>query len=158
MYEELTREWMLLVYALGTGAGFSFLYDQLLVYRKLKKHAKILIYIEDFFYLVICFFISFFLLFYGNNGILRFYMVLGCAIGIFLYFETLGRFYTKLMCRLIGFIMYPCNWVKKRLTRYVFHFKMKLGKCILSWKRKGEAHANARKEKKKQAKVSKKKK
>lgn len=158
MSGELTREAMLMIYAFMTGVSFSFLYDQLLVLRKLVKHAKIFIYLEDFFYLVICFFISFYLLFYGNNGMLRFYMILGCTTGAWLYFATVGRVYSKWICRLIRLIMSPCIWLKKRLTRYCFQFKMKLGKYILLCKRKGETYANKRKKKKKQTKVPQKKK
>lgn len=158
MNEKLIRELQLLLYAFGTGSMFAFLYDQIIVWRRLVKHAKLLTCTEDFFYLVFCFFISFKLLFYGNDGILRFYMIIGCALGILLYFTTIGRVYAKLMTRIIGFVMSPLKWLKKRLTRYLFQFTMKLRKCIASWKRKGETNADSRKKKKKQAEISAKKK
>lgn len=158
MKQILLKECNLLFYAIVIGFGFSFLYDQLLICRRLIKHHKLVIFFEDMFYLLFCFFISFCLLFYGNDGVLRFYMILGCALGITLYFVTVGKFYQNMIYRLIMLVMYPLGVVKNRLTKIAFQFKMKMRKSLSTIERKEEEHATRSKNKKNKTKVSKKKK
>lgn len=157
MEQTLHKEVRLLAYSILLGIFFAFLYDQFLVSRRLVRHPKVFIILGDFVYLLICFFVSFQFLFYGNDGILRMYMIIGCFLGITLYLHTIGRVYQDTICRLICTIMSPIGLLKKRLTYVMIQFTMKVKKYAIKIKREGEKHA-VRCKKKNKAKVSKKKK
>ena len=50
----------------------AFAYDVLRLFRRLVRHGRFAVDIEDILYWTICFLLSFTLLYYGNNGVIRF--------------------------------------------------------------------------------------
>ena len=79
----------------------AFAYDVLRLFRRLVRHGRFAVDIEDILYWTICFLLSFTLLYYGNNGVIRFAAVFGAAIGMLLYAVTVGRFFVKVSYWLI---------------------------------------------------------
>ncbi|MDE7266412.1 MAG: spore cortex biosynthesis protein YabQ [Lachnospiraceae bacterium] len=77
------------------GACMAFAYDLLRLFRRLVRHGRLAVDVEDLLYWTICFFVSFALLYYGNNGVIRFVAVFGAALGMLLYVVTVGRFFVK---------------------------------------------------------------
>lgn len=141
MSETIIREWYFLLYSVLTGFGFAFIYDQLRLFRCLWRHVRWLVDFEDILYWTFCFFASFYLLYYGNNGVVRFFAVLGAATGMLLYSKTVGRIYVKSLYRLINLLLSPYRFVKIRLTRIRNHFTIKMGDLMRAKRGEGEENA-----------------
>lgn len=127
------------------GFAFSFLYDQFLLRRRLIPLNTLFDLLEDIIYTFLLFFVCFLGVTYGNNGILRLYMLLAMSTGCFLYISTVGRLYKRLICCFLNAVMLPILTVKKRLTIQVLQFTMKLRERI---KRRGKIYAKAKKKNK----------
>lgn len=85
MSRTIVNEGMLFVWCILGGVLFSLLYDLFRLFRKLIKHGRIWIDLEDILYWSICFVCSFCFLYYVNYGVIRFFCVLGAAIGMTIY-------------------------------------------------------------------------
>ena len=94
-------EWYFLLYSIITGVGFAYIYDNIRLFRRIFKHKRWLVDIEDILYWVVCFFVSFYLLYYGNHGVVRFFAVIGAGTGMYLYAKTIGKLYVKSLYCLI---------------------------------------------------------
>ncbi|MBO5033230.1 MAG: spore cortex biosynthesis protein YabQ [Lachnospiraceae bacterium] len=79
----------------------AFSYDFIRLFRRLVRHGRFAVDLEDILYWTVCFLLSFTLLYYGNNGVIRFAAVLGAAAGMGIYAVTLGRFFVKVSYWLI---------------------------------------------------------
>ena len=101
MSGEIVREWTFWIVSMITGGCMAFAYDVLRLFRRLVRHGRFAVDIEDILYWTICFLLSFTLLYYGNNGVIRFAAVFGAAIGMLLYAVTVGRFFVKVSYWLI---------------------------------------------------------
>lgn len=95
MSGEIIREWNFWLASMAAGACMAFSYDIIRLFRRLVRHGRIAVDLEDILYWTACFFASFILLYYGNNGVIRFAAVLGAAAGMMIYAVTLGRFFVK---------------------------------------------------------------
>ena len=95
MSGEIVREWHFWLVSIATGAFMAFVYDVLRLFRRLVRHGRLAVDLEDILYWTACFALSFTLLYYGNNGVIRFAAVLGAAIGMLLYVVTAGRFFVR---------------------------------------------------------------
>ena len=130
MTDCLASEVLFFLYSVLTGSFFAFIYDHFRLLRRLIRHARFVVHLEDLIFWIICFFVSFFLLYYGNNGVLRFCACLGAAIGMSLYFATLGRIFLPGMVKLchciFRCIMLTFVWLKNKLTHCEFPFTMKV--------------------------------
>lgn len=96
MSEEIIREWNFWLYSILTGACMAFLYDVIRLFRRLVRHGRFAVDLEDIIYWSACFGVSFVLLYYGNNGVIRFAAVLGAAVGMAAYTATVGRFFIRI--------------------------------------------------------------
>lgn len=139
----------------------AFAYDFLRLFRRLLPHGRFWVDMEDLLYWTACFLASFYLLYYGNHGVIRFFAVLGAGIGMLLYGATIGRFFVKGSFRLITLLLKPFRlafcFMKNGLTHIRNHFTMRVRKRILPRLRKGEkkdARKPRKKRKKKTASVS----
>lgn len=95
MSADIIREWNFWLASIAAGACMAFAYDMLRLFRRLVRHGRIAVDLEDILYWMACFFLSFALLYYGNNGVIRFAAVLGAAVGMALYAVTVGRFFVR---------------------------------------------------------------
>ena len=142
MSSTIIREWYLLWYAVAAGFAYAWVYDNLRLFRRLIKHGRILVDIEDLLYWVWCFVTSFVLLYYVNQGVIRAFAVVGAGAGMYLYYLTIGRFYVRVLYFLISKLCSPiiCFWrfIKNGLTRIINHFKIKLTVFYTKRKEKGE--------------------
>lgn len=141
MSETIIREWYFLLYSILTGFCFAYLYDNIRLLRRLWKHKRWLVDMEDILYWIFCFLASFYLLYYGNNGVVRFFAVLGAAIGMFFYSRTVGRIYVKSLYRLIMLLLSPYRFLKIRLTRLRNHLKIKMRDLLRAKRGEGEDNA-----------------
>lgn len=88
--------------SIEAGICMAFAYDILRLFRRLVRHGRLAVDVEDLLYWVICFFASFTILYYGNNGVIRFVAVLGAALGMLFYSVTIGRIFVKFSYFLIN--------------------------------------------------------
>ena len=95
MSREIVREWHFWLASIMTGVFMAFTYDLLRLFRRLVRHARIIVDLEDILYWTACFGLSFTLLYYGNNAVIRFAAVLGAAVGMLFYELTAGRYFVK---------------------------------------------------------------
>ncbi len=72
-----------LSFALGILLMIS--YDLLRLFRLLIPHGSLWTGLEDFFYWIYCAVMTFSLLFYENDGVLRGYVIVSAFLGMFLY-------------------------------------------------------------------------
>lgn len=175
MSGEIVREWYFWLVSVAAGAVMAFSYDVIRLFRRLVRHGRFAVDFEDILYWTACFGLSFTLLYYGNNGVIRFAAVLGAAVGMFLYVMTLGRFFVRLgvwvidktignLFRLIrkiiralkkllrpikNFVMKNCHRIKMWLTRMANRHKMKLNKHREAKDGKGESMNVSKKRKRK---------
>ncbi|MDE7322682.1 MAG: spore cortex biosynthesis protein YabQ [Lachnospiraceae bacterium] len=102
----------------------AFLYDIFRLFRRLIRHGRLAVDLEDILYWAVCFGISFALLYYGNNGVIRFAAVFGAAVGMLAYIATLGRFFVRfsyaVIDKTIGSLL---RMVKKMLRRLKILFR-----------------------------------
>lgn len=82
--------------SIAAGVCMAFAYDLLRLFRRLVRHGRLAVDVEDLLYWTICFFVSFVLLYYGNNGVIRFVAVFGAALGMLLYVVSVGRIFVKI--------------------------------------------------------------
>lgn len=95
MSGEIVREWHFWLASIAAGAFLAFAYDVIRLLRRLVRHGRFAVDLEDILYWTSCFGLSFTLLYYGNNGVIRFAAVLGAAVGMFVYAFTVGRFFVR---------------------------------------------------------------
>ena len=182
MSGEIVREWYFWLVSVATGAFMAFSYDVIRLFRQLVRHGRFAVDFEDILYWTACFGLSFTLLYYGNNGVIRFAAVLGAAVGMFLYVMTLGRFFVrfgvwvvdktignlfrlgrktiralkKLLRPIKDFVMKNCHRLKMWLTRVADRHKMKLHKHRGAKDGKGEpVHVSKKRKRKKDSKRNK---
>lgn len=141
MSTTIIREWYFLLYSILTGFGFAYAYDNIRLFRHLYRHRRWLVDMEDILYWTVCFFISFSLLYYGNDGVIRFFAVLGAAIGMYLYSKTVGRLYVKCLYRFIMLLLRPYRFLNLQLTRLKNHFTIKIRDLLRAKHGKGEKDA-----------------
>lgn len=101
MSGEIVKEWYFWLVSIATGAFLAFVYDVIRLFRRLVRHGRLAVDLEDILYWTACFGLSFTLLYYGNNGVIRFAAVLGAAAGMALYAVTAGRFFVRVSCLVI---------------------------------------------------------
>ena len=175
MSGEIVREWYFWLVSVATGAFMAFSYDVIRLFRRLVRHGRFAVDFEDILYWTACFGLSFTLLYYGNNGVIRFAAVLGAAVGMFLYAMTLGRVFVRLgvwvidktignLFRLVRkvikalkkllrpikyFVVKNCHRLKMWLTCVANRHKMKLHKHRETKDGKGEPVDASKKRKRK---------
>ncbi len=95
MSGEIVKEWHFWLVSIATGVFLAFVYDVIRLFRRLFRHGRLAVDLEDILYWTACFGLSFTLLYYGNNGVIRFAAVLGAAVGMIVYAATAGRFFVR---------------------------------------------------------------
>lgn len=124
MSRDIIKEINLFTECLLCGMAFGLIYDCFRVYRKIKKHNRVMVDIEDFLYWMICFGISFCLLYYANNIVIRFFCIMAAAIGMWIYYKTVGIVFIKITLRICDFFLNPIRQIKNKLTAKAKHFKI----------------------------------
>lgn len=135
------KDAMFFLYSIACGMFMAFIYDCIRLFRRICRHGIIWMGFEDGIYWILCFFISFYLLYYVNNGVIRLSGVLGAGCGMGLYYSTLGRVFVKAGYAVFNMIMLPFRLVKNRLTKLTFQFTMMLRRCVNNLGRGERKHA-----------------
>lgn len=87
------------------GILITAVYDVFLVLRRSFKHNLMLISLEDLLFWIGCAVSVFYMLYEENNGILRWFAILGAAVGMLLYKCSISNFMVEIMSAVIRWIL-----------------------------------------------------
>ncbi len=140
MSQDIIQEVTFFLHSIFMGVVITFVYDWLLILRKLVKHRAFWVSFEDFFFWIACGIGVFYMLYRENNGVLRWFTVLGAMIGMLCYKLMISRIFIHIMSTVIYKIMWfifhmllivlkPFKWLISRIIKFVKFLKKKLKKC-----------------------------
>lgn len=129
MSQDIINEVYFLSSSVVMGIFITFIYDFILISRRLVRHNLFFISVEDLFFWAACAIAVFYMLYEENNGILRWFAVFGAAFGMLLYKKIIGMHFVKLasglikkeiqiLCKILGFILRPFLWAIRKTGRF----------------------------------------
>ena len=119
MSQGIVQEVTFFLHSILMGLIITFAYD-----RKLFRHGKFWMSVEDFIYWFVCGISVFYMLYRENNGVLRWFAVVGAAIGMLFYKLTIRNRFVSIMSTCI----YKIMWFVFRVIQVV----LKPLKCLFS--------------------------
>ncbi len=132
----------LFLFLLSVLFGFitGFFYDFLVIFRKLVKHFKFIIQIEDLIYWTVSALVLFFVMLKENYGEIRGFLILGCFLGMIFYFSIASKIFLEISDRILllikkilivvfKIIFTPLSYVYKLFRKI---FDLTIGKIIFS--------------------------
>ncbi len=136
MSQDIINEVYFFAGSIGMGILITFVYDFILIVRRVVKHSLFFISLEDFLFWTACAIGVFYMLYEENNGILRWFAVLGAAFGMLLYKKIIGIHFVKGMSLLIQKEIHIINKVLGVLLRPFRWMFQRAGKSVNSMHRK----------------------
>ncbi|MDE6846683.1 MAG: spore cortex biosynthesis protein YabQ [Lachnospiraceae bacterium] len=124
MSQGIVQEITFFLHSVLMGLIITFAYDWILIFRRLFRHGKFWVSVEDFIYWFICGVSVFYMLYKENNGVLRWFAVVGAAIGMLFYKLTIKNRFVNIMSTYIHKIM----WFVFRVIQVM----LKPLKCLFS--------------------------
>ena len=124
MSQDIVQEVTFFLHSILMGLIITFAYDWILILRKLLKHGKVLTSIEDLLYWFVCGIGVFYMLYRENSGVLRWFAVMGAALGMLFYKAIIKNRFVNVMSTYIHKIM----WFIFRIIQIV----LKPIKCLFS--------------------------
>ncbi|MCM1561824.1 MAG: spore cortex biosynthesis protein YabQ, partial [Butyrivibrio sp.] len=85
MSQDIVQEVVFFLHSILIGLVITFAYDWILMFRSLFTHGRFLMSMEDFLYWFACGIGVFYMLYKENNGVLRWFAVMGAALGMLFY-------------------------------------------------------------------------
>lgn len=123
MSQEIIIEAQFMLQALFLGMILFLLYDFLIIARRVVKHGKLSMGVEDMLYWIANTFLIFKLLFKYNFGIIRWFVILGVGLGMLICKLALGEWFVRIMSEKIGdflkFVKKVIISMKNKANKYV---------------------------------------
>lgn len=140
MSQDIVQEITFFLHSILIGLVITFVYDWILILRKLVKHGTVLVSIEDSVFWIACGIGVFYILYRENNGILRWFAVVGATLGMLFYKTVIKNRFVYIMSTCIHKIMWflfrviqvmlkPLKYTFSRLRIFVRFVQKKLKKC-----------------------------
>lgn len=140
MSQDIVQEITFFLHSILIGLVITFVYDWILILRKLVKHGTVLVSIEDSFFWIVCGIGVFYILYRENNGILRWFAVVGATLGMLFYKAVIKNRFVYIMSTCIHKIMWflfcviqvmlkPLKYAFSGLRMFVRFAQKKLKKC-----------------------------
>lgn len=118
MSSQIVEETLFLYHAVLLGVFVAVIYDVIRIFRRVVYHNRFFIALEDILYWVFCAWEVFYLLYKESSGVLRWFAILGIALGMFLYMISISRFVVHFISKainkclhilekIIGFLLTP---------------------------------------------------
>lgn len=126
MSESIIRDNYFLLYSLILGVCVTILYDILRIFRRVIKHKDALVSIEDLLYWIVVAISVFYVMHTESNGSLRWFAILGAAIGMGIYKKTLSTPFVNLTSKGLQIVL---RFFGKICTIIFKPFKSATGKC-----------------------------
>lgn len=122
MSREIVQEITFFAHSVLMGLGITFVYDCIRVLRRLFKHGTVLTSLEDLLFWLACGIAVFYMLYRENDGTLRWFAVMGAAIGMICYKLTVRNTFENVMSTCLHKMM----WLIFRFLQIV----LKPFKCL----------------------------
>jgi spore cortex biosynthesis protein YabQ len=123
MSQEILQEMNFFLHSLLIGVVITFFYDWLLILRKCIRHNIFFISIEDILFWIACALGVFYMLYQENNGILRWFAVLGAAVGMWLYKRLVSYVLVEVVSSCIiktcRFLIKPLLFICRKILRLI---------------------------------------
>ena len=140
MSQDIIQEVTFFLHSIVMGVVITFVYDWFLIFRKLLKHNILWISFEDFLFWAGCGIGVFYMLYRENNGVLRWFTVLGAMLGMILYKALVSKWFVHIMSTLIYKIMWflfrviqivvkPLKFLLSIIKKIAIFLKNKSRKC-----------------------------
>lgn len=140
MSQEIIQEVTFFLHSVLMGLLITFVYDWIRVLRKLARHGSFLTSVEDFLFWLACGIAVFYMLYKENNGVLRWFAVVGAALGMLFYKAIIRDWFVYVMSTCIYKIMWfvfgiiqivlkPLKWLFLKEKRFVQSVAKKMKKC-----------------------------
>lgn len=117
----LSEETVFLLQAFAAGIWGAFFYDGIRIFRRVVSHSRFWVSTEDLLFWIVCTFRGLQIMYEHNTGGLRWFAILGGAIGIYLYKKLLSKYYVNKVSRLLCYI-------RNKLTQILKMFRIKVCK------------------------------
>lgn len=131
MNSDIIIEVDVFIKVIALGAVCGLLYDILRIFRRIKARGYIATGIEDLLYWVVSAVIMFIFIYKENGGIIRAYIIVGMAAGMFLYEMVLGRYMVKYLTKLFKKIF---AFLDKIFGKFFKKLSFLLKKCFKPFK------------------------
>lgn len=105
MSDAITKEIQFFFHAALSGVLLSAVYDVFRILRRVHSHGNVWVAIEDFFYWIASALYISYVLMKENNGIIRWFFVLGILLGMLIYNFTIGRYLVPFISKIINKIL-----------------------------------------------------
>lgn len=140
MSQDIVQEAVFFLHSVFMGVIITFVYDWFLIIRKLIKHGTIWISLEDIVFWIACGLGVFNMLYRENNGILRWFTVIGAMLGMACYKWLVSKIFVQIMStciykimrflfKILQIIVKPITWLSKKLRKITNIFRKKIKKC-----------------------------
>ena len=106
MSQDIVQEVTFFLHSVLMGLVITFAYDWILIFRRLLKHGRILMSVEDLIYWFVCGISVFYMLYRENSGVLRWFAVVGATLGMFFYKIIFKNRFVNIMSTYIHKIMW----------------------------------------------------
>lgn len=141
MSRDIIVEVNFLFHSFFMGILITAVYDVFLILRRLVRHSLLLISLEDLLFWIGCAIGVFYMLYKENNGILRWFAILGAAVGMFFYKTTVGELIVNIMStlfkrifsvifRILRFICKPIGFIGCKIVAFFKVFWRKARKAV----------------------------
>ena len=125
MILSMTGQAWLFLSTVIVGAAIGLFYDAFRIFRKTARHSGLAVQLEDLFFWVAATGLTFYYMLHRNYGEIRFFTLIGMAIGLVLYFATISRFVLVVFVTVI-------NYLKRVVTTILRIFLMPV-RIIAAW-------------------------
>ncbi len=102
---QILAEAEVFVYAVCFGALFTFVYDGVLILRRVFKHTQVFCMLEDFFYWLMVIPCCLIAMFYWCQGVVTWYFLFGALFGILLYKGGISVVYIEKTSKILQYIV-----------------------------------------------------
>ncbi len=104
MYNDILHQAILFFVFFVVGIVCAFIYDTFRVSERFARSGLLLSIIKDILFWVIITILMFIICLRFNNGVIRFYMLLGIFAGSITYFNTISRYVLNILFFIINFV------------------------------------------------------
>lgn len=105
MSPDIVEELYFFMHSFLLGIMITFVYDLLIIFRKVIKHNNFAVSSEDLLFWIACSISLFAMLYEENNGVPRWFAIAGAGAGMMLYKVTLSRLFIKCMVFILTAIL-----------------------------------------------------
>lgn len=106
MSSQIVKETMFLYHSVLLGVFVAVVYDVIRIVRRVVKHNRFFLSLEDILYWVFCAWEVFYLLYRESSGVLRWFAILGIALGMFLYLISISHLVVHFVSKGINKCLY----------------------------------------------------